>query len=102
MNRQSIRQRFQTIRERGDLLFGAAGGAGLFAEAAERGGADFLFVVSAGRLRLMGAATAACVLPVLDSNAWVADFGVKEFVNRCSIPVIFSAVAMTSKQSAAE
>lgn len=100
--RQDIYAAFQQTRARGDLLVGAAGGSGLIAEAAERGGADFLFAVNAGRLRLMGAATVACLLPISDSNARVAEFGSREFLNRCSIPVIFGAAAMTSKQSATD
>src|SRR5688572_26779509 len=102
MSRQDIRSRFQSVRERGEFLVGAGVGSGLFAEAAERGGADFIFALSPGRLRLMGAASAACMLPILDSNTFVASFGSNEFVDRCSIPVVFGASVMTPQRSAAE
>lgn len=94
-NRQRIRARFESARQRGEFLVGAAVGSGLFAEAAERGGADFVLALSAGRLRLMGAASVACMLPLCDSNPFVAQFGTREFIGRCSIPIFFGASTMT-------
>jgi predicted TIM-barrel enzyme/DNA-binding NtrC family response regulator len=102
VSRRSIRMQFQTVRDRGEFLVGAAVGAGLFAEAAERGGADFVLALSAGRLRLMGAASIACMLPICDSNAFVASFGANEFVGRCSIPIFFGASVMTHDRAAEE
>ena len=101
MSRASIRQRFRSVRERGEFLVGAGVGSGLFMEAAEKGGADFVFALSAGRLRLMGAASAACLLPIFDSNDFVASFGANEFVGRSSIPIFFGA-SVTTQKSAGE
>src|SRR5687767_12336559 len=101
-NRQRIRDRFDSVRDRGEFLVGAAVGAGLFADAAARGGADFVLALSAGRLRLMGTASIACMLPLCDSNARVASFGAPEFLGRCSAPVFFGACAMTPDRSAAQ
>ena len=101
-NRQQIRDRFMKVRKRGDFLVGAAVGSGLFAEGAERGGADFVLALSAGRLRLMGTASIACMLPLCDSNALVSAFGTSEFVGRTSIPIFFGACTMTPGRSAEE
>jgi predicted TIM-barrel enzyme/DNA-binding NtrC family response regulator len=101
-SRQRIHDRFRKVRDTGEFLVGAAVGSGLFAEAAERGGADFVLALSAGRLRLMGTASIACVLPLCDSNAFVAAFGTSEFIGRCSIPSFFGACAMTPDEGAAQ
>jgi predicted TIM-barrel enzyme/DNA-binding NtrC family response regulator len=102
MNRKQIRDRFLAVRERGEFLVGAAVGSGLFAEAAEQGGADFVLALGAGRLRLMGAASIACMLPIRDSNAFVERFGPGEFLNRCSVPAFFGASVLTPGRSAAD
>ena len=75
----------------GSLLIGAAVGAGMTAEAAERGGADFLIALSAGRLRVMGAPSIACLLPLSDSNALVTEVARREILPRAGVPVFFGA-----------
>lgn len=100
-NRDSIRARFQSVRDRGDFLVGAAVGAGLFAEAAEHGGADFVLALNAGRLRLMGAASASGMLPIRDANQFVESFGPAEFLGRCSGPVFFGASVLHPEEDAA-
>lgn len=75
----------------GSLLIGAAVGAGMTAEAAERGGADFLIALSAGRLRVMGAPSIACLLPLSDSNGLVTEVARREILPRAGVPVFFGA-----------
>lgn len=94
-----IQERFRAVRKRGEFLVGAAVGSGLFATAAEQGGADFVLALNAGRFRLMGAASAACMLPIADANAFVAQFATGEFSHRCSVPVIFGASGMGTAES---
>ena len=95
LGRQVVRHRFRAVHERGEFLVGAAVGSGLLAEASERGGADFVIAVSAGRLRLMGTASIACMLPICNANALVASFGPSEFIGRVQVPVFCGACAMT-------
>lgn len=75
------------------FLIGAAIGAGMIAKAAERGGADFLLALNAGRVRVMGAASIACMLPIHDANQMVAAFATAEILGKVSIPVVFGASA---------
>jgi predicted TIM-barrel enzyme/transcriptional regulator with AAA-type ATPase domain len=74
-------------------LVGAAIGLGSTAEAAERGGADFLLVLAAGRYRAMGAASIATMLPLADANRFTDGFGRREILGRVSVPVFFGACA---------
>ena len=99
MGRDLIRSRFRAVCDRGEFLVGAAVGAGLLAQAAELGGADFVLALNAGRLRLMGAASIACMLPIHDGNDFVMDFAAREFVGRCSAPVIFGVSVMNPNES---
>ncbi|MBL8269200.1 phosphoenolpyruvate hydrolase family protein [Steroidobacter sp.] len=100
--RQQLRERFLEVHARDEFLVGAAVGSGLFAEAAEHGRADFVLALNAGRLRLMGTASVACMLPIRDANTFVESFGPAEFLGRCSIPVFFGASAMSPDRSAAD
>ena len=72
-------------------LVGAAIGVGMTAEAAERGGADFLLALNAGRYRVMGAASIAAMLPLDDSNRFTDTFARREILDQVSIPVFFGA-----------
>src|SRR5688572_11911074 len=78
---------------KGRFLLGAAIGTGMAAKAAERGGADFLLALSAGRFRSMGMPSAACMLALRDSNRMVMEFGRSEILTRTSLPVFFGAAA---------
>ena len=78
----------------GEFLVGAAIGAGAFARAARRGGADFLAVLNAGRFRLMGAPSITCMLPVRSSNSFVLDVMAGEIAPFADIPVFFGASVM--------
>lgn len=73
------------------LLIGAAIGLGMTARAAAQGGADFLLVLNAGRLRVMGAASNAALLPLSDSNAFTHAFASREILGRVGVPVLFGA-----------
>lgn len=88
----SPRRPWRNPRKRdGGLLVGAAIGVGRAATAAERGGADFLLALNAGRLRVRGATSLASMLPLADSNAYTLDFARAEILRRVAIPVFFGA-----------
>lgn len=75
------------------FLIGAAIGTGMIAKAAERGGADFLLALNAGRVRVMGAPSIACMLPIHDANEVVTAFACAEILGKVSVPVVFGASA---------
>ena len=78
----------------GEILVGAAIGLGMTARAAVQGGADFLLVLNAGRLRVMGAASNAALLPIREANGFTDDFARHEILGRVSVPVFFGACVM--------
>jgi predicted TIM-barrel enzyme/transcriptional regulator with AAA-type ATPase domain len=78
----------------GEILVGAAIGLGMTARAAVQGGADFLLALNAGRLRVMGAASNAAMLPIRESNGFTDGFARHEILRRVSAPVFFGACAM--------
>lgn len=71
-----------------EFLIGAAIGSGNTALAAERGGADFLLAINAGRLRNMGAPSIGCMLPIFDAASLMENFARRELLTQCSIPVL--------------
>ncbi|WFE74909.1 phosphoenolpyruvate hydrolase family protein [Roseinatronobacter sp. S2] len=75
----------------GTLLIGGAIGVGMTAEAAVRGGADFLLALNAGRYRVMGAASLAALLPLGNANTFTDQFARREILDRVSVPVLFGA-----------
>lgn len=79
------------LPKRGRFLLGAAIGTGMAARAAERGGADFLLALNAGRFRSMGTPSAACMLALRDPNSMVMEFGSSEILPCTSVPVFFGA-----------
>jgi predicted TIM-barrel enzyme/transcriptional regulator with AAA-type ATPase domain len=81
-----------------EILVGAAIGLGMTARAAADGGADFLLVLSAGRLRVMGAPSLAAMLPIRDSNRFTDDFARQEILDRVDIPVFFGAAACDPRE----
>ncbi len=70
------------------FLIGAAIGSGGTALAAQRGGADFLVALNAGRLRNMGVPSIACMLPIFDASALTERFACEELLPQCRIPVL--------------
>jgi|GEM_PF-2206207 len=76
------------LAKKAPFSFAAAVGAGMTAIAAEKGGAEFLLLLNAGRLRMRGAASLGCYLPVEDANSWIARIGKTEVLNKCKIPVL--------------
>ena len=84
-------QERRQIGSPGRFAVGAAIGAGLVARSAVRGGADFILALSAGRVRVMGAPSAVCMLPVHESNAFVAELARAEILGRVDVPVLFGA-----------
>ena len=89
--RDRVRRLFGEARDRGEFLVGAAIGAGILGQAAEKGGADFVLALSAGRFRIMGAASVACMLPIRDTNAFVTQFASSEILSQVSVPVFYGA-----------
>ena len=81
-------ERSTSIADRGAVLIGAAIGSGIAAVTAERGGADFLLAVNAGRMRNRGAASIASMLPCHDPAALTEDFLAKEVLPSVRIPVL--------------
>jgi predicted TIM-barrel enzyme/DNA-binding NtrC family response regulator len=81
-------------KSRNGFLLGAAIGTGMAAKAAERGGADFLLALNAGRFRSMGMPSAACLLALRDANSLVMEFGRSEILTQTSLPVFFGAAAL--------
>ncbi len=69
------------------FLVAAAVGSGGTALAAERGGADMVLALNAGRFRTMGAPSIACMLPIRDASAMTERFAREELLPQCRIPV---------------
>lgn len=69
------------------FLIGAAVGSGSTALAAERGGADMILALNAGRFRSMGAPSITCMLPVRDARTMTETFAKEELLAQCSAPV---------------
>ncbi|WP_425403530.1 phosphoenolpyruvate hydrolase family protein [Hwanghaeella sp.] len=76
------------LKRKGKFLIGAAIGSGSTGLAAERGGADFLLAINAGRLRSMGAPSIACMLPIFDARSLTDGFARTELLTQCRIPVL--------------
>nr|WP_255627968.1 phosphoenolpyruvate hydrolase family protein [Phyllobacterium sp. KW56] len=72
-------------------MLGAAIGSGMTARAAERAGADFVLALNAGRFRAMGGSSPASILPIRNSNAFVAGFGRSEILRSTRLPAFFGA-----------
>lgn len=69
------------------FLIGAAIGNGLVAQAAERGGVDFVLALNAGRFRTRGLPSVTSMLPLGDSNAEVVEFACREIAPQIDLPV---------------
>ena len=89
--RKAVPPARNALPKRGRFLLGAAIGTGMAARAAERGGADFLLALNAGRFRSMGTPSAACMLALRDPNSMVMEFGSAELLPRAAVPVFFGA-----------
>lgn len=81
-------------REAGEPLLGAAVGAGLAAQAAAQGGADFILALNAGRYRMMGAPSVAAMLPLADANEFTFSFAESEILDRIDVPVVLGVSAL--------
>jgi len=94
MSHRVVEQFRQTIKQPDGFLVGAAVGAGMTAQAAEAGGADFLLAITAGRMRVMGTSSLAGNLPILESNRLVDSFAYSEILSQCSVPLFLGSSAM--------
>ena len=70
------------------FLVGVVAGSGFVARAAEAGGADFVLALSAGRMRNMGTASVACMLPIADADALTGAFARTEVLAATDLPVL--------------
>jgi predicted TIM-barrel enzyme/DNA-binding NtrC family response regulator len=77
----------------GTFLVAAAIGTGMAAQAAARGGADFLVALNAGHLRSMGEPSVAAMLALRDTNRFVMDFAKAEIRPRTTLPVFVGLAA---------
>jgi predicted TIM-barrel enzyme/DNA-binding NtrC family response regulator len=66
---------------------GAAVGSGMAARAAERAGADFIVALGAGKLRSMGVASPASLLPIYDAVEFTIEFAISELLPRVRLPI---------------
>lgn len=82
--RDHLRQAAQGGR---GFLVGAAIGTGMAAQAATRGGADFLLALNAGRMRSMGEPSIASLLALRNTNHFVPAFARAEIRPRTHLPV---------------
>lgn len=57
------------------------------AQAAEQAGADFILALGAGKMRSMGVASPASLLPVYDGVNFTIDFAISELLPRTELPV---------------
>ncbi|WP_296479111.1 phosphoenolpyruvate hydrolase family protein [Roseinatronobacter sp.] len=88
---QALQTTFPRQQGGDTLLVGGAIGIGMTAEAAVRGGADFLLALNAGRYRVMGAPSVSAMLPIGNSNSFTDNFARREILDRVSVPVFFGA-----------
>jgi predicted TIM-barrel enzyme/transcriptional regulator with AAA-type ATPase domain len=95
--RYLLAKRRASRSKNGRPIVGAAIGIGIAATAAERGGADFLLALNAGRFRVMGAPSLSCMLPIGDSNKYVLDLSTKEILGHVKVPVFFGACVFDPK-----
>jgi predicted TIM-barrel enzyme/DNA-binding NtrC family response regulator len=87
-----------TLRTPNATIVGAAIGTGMAAQAASRGGADFLLALNAGRIRSMGAPSMVSLLALRPSNEFVMEFARSEILPRASAPVFFGACAFDPRE----
>ena len=80
---------------------GAAVGSGIVARAAERGGADFLLTINAGRMRNMGMPSIACMLPIRAPLDATLPFAAREVLPQASVPVYFGLAAWSGPRDIA-
>ncbi|WP_102868307.1 phosphoenolpyruvate hydrolase family protein [Pseudovibrio exalbescens] len=80
------------------FIVGAAIGAGATARAAEAGGADFLVVLNAGRYRVRGAPSIACMLPTGNANQLVLDLIENEIAPQCTLPIYAGLSALNPEE----
>ena len=89
----------ESLRRPNTTLVGAAIGTGMAAQAATRGGADFLLALNAGRIRSMGAPSILSLLGLRESNQFVMDFARSEILPNTTAPVLFGASVFDPRQS---
>lgn len=68
--------------KKNERLVGAAVGSGMTAEAAERGGADFLLILNAGYFRAIGCSSSAALLPFANANDLTWETAVRTILPR--------------------
>lgn len=100
LRKEKILERLNHSVQNNIPIIGAAVGSGLSAKQAQEGGADFILALNAGRFRASGVSSLGCMMPFLNSNETVLNFGSKEVLPRIhDIPVIFGACATDPTKS---
>lgn len=90
MEREKILEGIKSQIKKGNHIIGVATGTGMTAKYAQKGGADFILVLSSGRFRIMGRSSLAAYLPFCNSNDMVMDFASKEIIPLVKeVPIIF-------------
>lgn len=94
LKREQILDKLKTqIRLNGHII-GVASGAGISAKYAAKGGADLILALNSGRFRQMGLGSIAGMLPFVNCNQLVMEFGSREIIPIVKdIPVIFGLCA---------
>ncbi|MBN2300498.1 MAG: phosphoenolpyruvate hydrolase family protein [Acholeplasmataceae bacterium] len=94
MNRFEIIDKLNESMKSKEPIIGVSIGNGRSAQQAAEGGADLLLALNAGRFRMSGIASTAAMLPFVNCNDMVYEFGHKEVLPRVNgIPVLFGACA---------
>lgn len=94
MTKKNIIQKLNDSIQKKEPLIGVSIGNGRSARQAQRGGADLLIALNAGRFRMSGAPSMLSMLPYANSNDMVYDFATKEILPKIhKIPVLFGACA---------
>jgi DNA-binding NtrC family response regulator/predicted TIM-barrel enzyme len=88
-----VSRRIGPFWSRRSFVVGACIGTGSAARAVKQGGADFVLVGNVGRLRMMGAPSPACHLPLRDSNRMVEEIAMSEILPAVDLPIFFGAAA---------
>ncbi len=94
MDRSEILSKLRESIGKKDPIIGVSIGNGRSAKQAMAGGADLVATLNAGRFRMCGVESTASLMPYINCNDLVYDFGTTEVIPRVKdIPVIFGALA---------
>ncbi|MGL4607192.1 MAG: phosphoenolpyruvate hydrolase family protein [Eubacteriaceae bacterium] len=93
--RKELEKIFRNSLEMNKPVIGVAVGSGLFAKQALKGGADFLLALNAGRFRIAGIPSIACMMPFGNSNEIVFEFSNREIMPRLKDSAVICGICAT-------